>query len=263
MTKHVYLPTTPISDKGPASLSHVIKQVAGVHGITLNHATTKQAQSIGMLERSHASTIQASGVESAEQRSLWHKYLRIAVLNYNTSYHAIIGCEPSRLFHGRIPYNVLDLKKGVRRKKMPAQIHTMLKIYSNKRKWISKMPAKMPCKFISKTKRIIIKKPTPQNSQNFVLCTFYSLTEHQESKIPFTDFRWIGLYLVEKALSKNIYLVRKPETNKTQVFHRMRLRLFTSRQPIPDLQTTSQDWKRDPRVIVKHDDLYAKAWESE
>ena len=120
MTKHLYLPMTPISDKGPAPLSHVIKQVAGVHGMTLNHATTKQAQSIGMLERSHASTIQASEVETAEQISLWHKYLRIAVLNYNTSYHAIIGCEPSRLFHGRIPYNVLDLKKGVRRKKMPA-----------------------------------------------------------------------------------------------------------------------------------------------
>ena len=110
MTKHAYLPTTLISDKGTAFMSHVIKEVAGVLGITLKHATTKHAQTIGLLERSHASTKQASRIETGERRSLWHKYVNIAVLNYNTSYHTSIGCEPSRVFHGRIPYNILDLK---------------------------------------------------------------------------------------------------------------------------------------------------------
>ena len=42
----------------------------------------------------------------------------------------------------------------------------------------------------------------------------------------------------------------------------MRLRLFLPRQPITDVQTTSQQWKPDPEVIIKHDDLYARAWES-
>ena len=55
MTKHTYLPTTLISDKGTAFTSHVIKEVAGVLGVTLKHATTKHAQTIGLLERSHAS----------------------------------------------------------------------------------------------------------------------------------------------------------------------------------------------------------------
>ena len=55
MTKHANLPTTLISDKGTAFMSHVIKGVAGVLGITLKHATTKHAQTIGLLERSHAS----------------------------------------------------------------------------------------------------------------------------------------------------------------------------------------------------------------
>ena len=59
MTKHVYLPTTLISDKGTAFMSHVIKEVAGVLGITLKHATTKHAQTIGLLERSHTSIKQA------------------------------------------------------------------------------------------------------------------------------------------------------------------------------------------------------------
>ena len=40
MTKHAYLPTTLISDKGTAFTSNVIKEVAGVLGITLKNATT-------------------------------------------------------------------------------------------------------------------------------------------------------------------------------------------------------------------------------
>ena len=52
MTKQAYLPTTLISDKGTAFMSKVIKEVAGVLGITLKHATTKHAQTIGLLQRS-------------------------------------------------------------------------------------------------------------------------------------------------------------------------------------------------------------------
>ena len=114
MTKHAYLPTTLISDKGTAFTSTVIKEVAGVLEITLKHATTKHAQTIGLLERSHASIKQALKIETGERRSLWHKYVSIAVLNYNTSYHASIGCEPRRVFHGRNPSNILDLKMGIR-----------------------------------------------------------------------------------------------------------------------------------------------------
>ena len=54
ITKHAYLPTTLMSDKGTAFTSHVIKEVAGVLGITLQNVTTKNAQTIGLLERSHA-----------------------------------------------------------------------------------------------------------------------------------------------------------------------------------------------------------------
>ena len=97
MAKHVYSPTTLISNKGKAFMSHVIKEVAGVLGITLKHATTKHAQTIGLLEWSHASTKQALKIETGEWRSLWHKYINSAVLNYNTSYHTSIGCEPTRV----------------------------------------------------------------------------------------------------------------------------------------------------------------------
>ena len=43
MTKHAYLPTTLISDKGTVFMPQVIKEVTGVLGITAKHATTKHA----------------------------------------------------------------------------------------------------------------------------------------------------------------------------------------------------------------------------
>ena len=44
---------------------------------------------------------------------MWHKYVQIAVMNDNTSYHQNLGCESSTVFHGRIPYNILDIKLGL------------------------------------------------------------------------------------------------------------------------------------------------------
>ena len=133
MTKHTSLPTLLISDKATAFVSHVIKEVAGVLGITLKHATTKHAQTIGPLERSHASSKQALKIMTSERRSLWHKYVSITLLNYNTSYHASIGCESSRVFHGRNPYINLELKMGIH-KKFPLWTHKPFKMCLNRRK---------------------------------------------------------------------------------------------------------------------------------
>ena len=58
-------------------------------------------------------------------------------------------------------------------------------------------------------------------------------------------------------------MVRKIGTNKTQILHRMRLHQITPRQPIPDTPVTPRKWQPDPEVIIKHDDLYARAWECE
>ena len=49
MTNHAYLPTTLISAKGTDFMSHVSKEVAGVHGVALKHASTNHAPTIGLL----------------------------------------------------------------------------------------------------------------------------------------------------------------------------------------------------------------------
>ena len=86
--------------------------------------------------------------------------------------------------------------------------------------------------------------------------------DHQGSKIPFRDFRWIGPYLVEKVLPNNNYIVRKLNTNKTQILHRIRLRKYNPEKPPEDNHQETQ-WKVDDNMVVPQDDLYTIAWEAE
>ena len=73
MTKMRTLPTTTTPGKGPAFASQVINEVADALGVTLEHDTTKHAQMIDMLERTHASLQKALKIETDERRSMWHK----------------------------------------------------------------------------------------------------------------------------------------------------------------------------------------------
>ena len=113
LTKHTYLRTTLITDKGTAFTSTLVAEVAHILGIQMKCATTKHPQIIGKLERTHASLKTNLKMASEDYRRQWHKYLLLAVLKYNTTYHATLGCEPSRIFYVRIPYNILDHKLGL------------------------------------------------------------------------------------------------------------------------------------------------------
>ena len=262
MSKHAYLPTTFISDKGTAFISHVIKEVAGVLGITLKHATTKHAQTIGLLERSHASIKQPLKIETGERRSLWHKYVNIAVLNYDTSYHTSIGCEPSRVFHGRIPYNILDLKLGIRPQQPPIPTSQIAQEILEQTEMIHQDVRKKTVQAYIKYKAYYDKKANASELKEAeYVYILQPKADHPGSKISFTDFRWVGPYIIEKALPNNNCLVRKIGTDKTQVLHRIRMRPSTPHQPPADITVKSHEYKSDPEVRFNHDDLYARAWE--
>ena len=261
-TKHAYLPTTLISDKGTAFGDTLIKEVTGVLGITLKHATTKHAQTIGLLERSHMSIKQALKIETSERRPFWHKYVSIVVLHYNTSYHKSIGCEPSRVFHGRIPYNILDLKLGIRPQQQPIPTSQIAQDFLDQTELIHQDVRKNTMQGYIKYKAYYDKKAnTSKHKEADYVYILKPKTDHQRSKIPFTEFRWMGPYIVEKVLPNNNYLVRKIGTDKTQVLHRMRMRQFTPRRPPADIRVNPHEYKTDPEVSINHDDLYARAWE--
>ena len=73
MTRHAYLPTLIITDRGSVFVSEVIHEVAETLGIHLKHATTKHAQTIGVLERAHATIKISLKMASGEYRKQWHK----------------------------------------------------------------------------------------------------------------------------------------------------------------------------------------------
>ena len=114
LTRHAYLPTLIITDKGSVFVSQVIHEVAEILEINLKHATTKHAQTIGVLERAHAIIKTSLKMALGEYRKQLHKYLPIQIPNYNTTYHSSIDCEPSRVFNGRVLHNILDHNLGLR-----------------------------------------------------------------------------------------------------------------------------------------------------
>ena len=186
LTTHAYLPTTIISDSGSVFMSQVIKEVAEVLGITLQHATTKHALTIGRLERTHASVKKTLKIEISERRSMRHKYVNIAVLNYNNSYHTSIGCESSKVFHGRVPYDVLDLKMGIRPQKMPTPNSQIAEDVLKQTETIFHDVRKNTMQAYIKYKAYYDKKePMPRNSKNKNTYMFYSLKQTaREVKLP-------------------------------------------------------------------------------
>ena len=261
LCKHTYLPTTIITDLGTQFNAQITHEIAAVLGIELKHATMKHAQTNGLLERTHASVKTHLKAATGEFRNNWHKYLPLAVLNHNTTYHASLGCEPSRVFHGRIPHNILDYKLGYNPNPR-YQPQTDIADETQKRMRI----------LLDQTKKNIMQsylkykayydrkaKAAPLETTDY--CYILNpKADTQATKIPFREFRWCGPYKVEKILPNNNYIVRRLGTNKTQLLHRIRLRKFTPQAPLADIFVRETDWQKDDQMPITNDDLYAQSW---
>ena len=158
MTRHAYLPTLIKTDKGSVLVSQVIHEVAEILGINLKHAKTKHSQTIGVQERAHATIKNCLKMASGEYRKQWQKYLPIAVLNYNTTYHSRIDCKPSRVFHGRVSYSVLDHKLGLPFLPISHLLQSLHKNYSAETKPYTIKPRKMSRSRTSNTRDNTTKK---------------------------------------------------------------------------------------------------------
>ena len=263
MTRHAYVPTLIITDKGSVFVSQVIHEVAEILGINLKHATTKHAQTIGVLERAHPTIKTSLKMASGEYRKQWHKYLPIAILNYNTTYHSSINCELSRVFHGGVPYYILDHKLGLQFNPNAAATTDFAEELLRRTKTLYDKTKKNVMQSYIKYKGYYDKKAKASPSKEKDYCFILQpKADHQGSKIPFRDFRWIGPYIVEKVLPNNNYLVRKLNTNKTQILHRIRLRKYNPEKP-PDNNYQETQWQTDDNIVVPQDDLYTIAWEAE
>ena len=229
LCKHTYLPTTLITDLGTQFNAQVTHEVAAILEIELKHATMKHAKTIGILERTHASVKTQLKAATGDFRHNWHKFLPLAVLNHNTTYHASLGCESLRVFHGRIPHNILDYKleynpnpKYLPQTDVAEEVQRRMKVLLDQTK-------KNIMQFYLKYKAYYDRKAKASPLETTDYCYILNpKADTQATKIPFREFRWQGPYKVEKVLPNNNYIVRRLGTNRTQLLHRIRLRKFSS-----------------------------------
>ena len=121
---------------------------------------------------------------------MWHKYVSIAVLNHNISYHTSIGCEPSRVFHGRAPYNILDLKLRIRQQQQPIRISQIAQDVLDQAEMIYQDVRKNAMQAYIKYKSYYDKNANASELKEAeYVYVLQPKADHQGSKIPFTEFR--------------------------------------------------------------------------
>ena len=195
---------------------------------------------------------------------MWHKYVQIAVMNYNTSYHESLGCEPTTVFHGRIPYNILDIKLGLKPNWEKNSNEELTDQLQKQIAEINQTAKENLMHSYLKYKQYYDKKatatPLKVNDYCYVL---NPKADNQSMKFAFKDCIWTAPYIVVKVLSNNNYVVRRTGTRYTQTLHRIRLRLYAPNQRVPDVTVRREDYLPDPEVKTTHNDWYAQAWETE
>ena len=82
----------------------------------------------------------------------------------------------------------------------------------------------------------------------------------QGSRIPFRDYRWISSFIVQKVSPKNNSIVRRLNTNKTQILHRIRLEKLVPKTPLED-KYKEEKLQPDEEIVIPQDDLYLISWE--
>ena len=189
--------------------------------------------------------------------------LAISRLNHNISYHASIGCEPTRVFHGRIPFNILDHKLGNNaNEQINPTTEFAEKIQNRTKILIAKTKQNIMQSYI-KYKEYYDRKakaaPLKENEYCFVL---QPKADNQGSKIPFRDYRWVGPFVVQKVLPNENYIVRRINTNKTQILHRIRLKKFVPNQPLED-NFREQQLQPDEEIVIPQDGLYVITWQTD
>ena len=246
-THHAYIPNTIITDKGSAFTSIIMTETMRTAGIQIEHATVKHAQTIGMVERSHQRLKQILKINVAADSPQWDKYVNLAVMAHNTTYHQ---STPSELFHGTVPFTALELKfsNTLQYQTQETDLPKLIDQVNEKDKQVSNNILQAYHKY----KRYYDRKAqaSPLKVNDFVFLLNPKITDHSD-KIAFNNFKWEGPFKVVKVLTNFNCIIRKVGTLRTQCVHRMRLRPFIPNGPIQDIDEDPNLFFADPEA---HDD---------
>ena len=137
-------------------------------------------------------------------------------MNYNTTYHETLGCEPSTVFLERIPYNILDLKLGIK----PKWITTPnLHIAEQLQKQIDEVGAtandNTMLSYLNYKKHYDRKASAAPLKLNDYCYILNPKADNQSTKFAFQGCIWTGPYIVMKILFNNNYTIRRLGTRYT------------------------------------------------
>ena len=210
----------------------MILEIDEILSITVRHATKNQVQTIGTLERTDATRKMSLKLYTCEFRKQWHKFSPLTISKYNTTYHTSIGRDPGRIFHGRVPYNLLNYKLGLQLKTGLVKATGFSdKILGKTQILYDKTKKKLMQSYI-RSKKYYGKEPKASPLQERDHCYILQRSaDRQWSKIPRGDCRWTGPHVVENALPNEKYTGRKSNTNKIQSLQGARLANFTTDTP--------------------------------
>ena len=235
-TRNSYIPKTVLSDMGTAFTAKIMTELSKLLEITMQYATVKHPQTVGSVERTHASLKQYLGIYENRLKKDWHTYVDLAAFVHNTSYHVSIGCTPTYLFHGREPVKPLDVRFNLKtiqnletryeftssmqdrmNEVFSAARDATITAYNKYRTFYDRKAYAAP---LSKHRYCLLLNPKLAN-----------VNDHMGKSLT----KWIPLYRVEQVLTNSNYIVRKVGTNYTQCVHRIRLRPITPQYQIEDL----------------------------
>ena len=220
-----YIPKIILSHLGTQFTALVMKELCRLLEGKLEYVTVKHSQTIGSLERTHASLKQYLGVYKHKIKHDWHNYVDLAVFVHNTSYHASIGCTPTFSFHGRQPITPLVLRFNNKTLQNLETRYTFTRGLQDKMNEVFSAardatisPYNKYCNFCDRKASVL-----PLKKHQYCLFLNPQLTTVKDP-MGKSLTKWLPLYRIETLLTNSNYIIRKVGTNNTQCVHRIRLR---------------------------------------
>ena len=239
-TKHAYVPTHILTDKGSVFTAELFERLSKAAGIKISHATIKHAQTKVMVERSHEKLEKILKIHVNVDRPQWDHYVDIATMAHNTTYHASLKCSSTEIFHARTPYNALDLKFLNPERTNDTKTGEVNKIFNRMNKIYRDTTDNIVAAY-HKYKNYYDRKA---KAQPLKVNDFVSLLDpkydSQSCKEEFKTFHWKGPFKVMKVLSDSNYIIGQVGTFKTQCVHRIRLKIFKPEFPVEDVDIRNQ-----------------------
>ena len=243
-TKHSYVQKIIITDKGSAFTAQLLNSLMETAGKKWN---TRLSSTQRLSVWSHQWLEQVLKINVAADSPQWQNYVNMAVMAHNTTHHQTLRCSPTEIFHGRIPFNALDIKFGNPLHQTRA-ITGVKNIPNNMNEKIQQTHTNILEAF-HKYKTYYDRKAqsSPLKGRDYTFLLNQKLNT-QLHKVPFKESMWEGTYKVVRVLTNSNHIIRKNGTLRTQCVHRMRLRPFTPNKLVSYIFDDPAHYLEDPEA---------------